>query len=85
MHYEDTLYGPVELPAAITDLLHTAPIQRLRGIRQGGAIVLANPAIHHTRFDHSVGVMLLIGRLGAACANSSQACCMMCRTRLSRT
>lgn len=32
MHYEDTLYGPVELPAAVTGLLHTVPIQRLRGI-----------------------------------------------------
>ena len=29
MHYEDTLYGAVELPAAVVDLLHTTPIQRL--------------------------------------------------------
>ena len=66
MHYEDTLYGSVELPAAITSLLLTAPMQRLRGIHQGGAIVLANPAINHTRFDHSVGVMLLIRHLGGS-------------------
>ena len=70
MHYEDALYGAVELPAAVADLLHTAPIQRLRGIHQGGAIILANPAITHTRFDHSMGVLLLIRRLGAAWANS---------------
>jgi HD superfamily phosphohydrolase len=38
----------------------------LRGIHQGGAIVLANPAINHTRFDHSVGVMLLIRHLGGS-------------------
>lgn len=66
MRYDDALYGPVELPDAVTDLLHTTPIQRLRGIHQGGAIVLANPAINHTRFDHSVGVMLLIRRLGGS-------------------
>ncbi|MGI4865219.1 MAG: HD domain-containing protein [Janthinobacterium lividum] len=64
MHYEDALYGAVELPATVVELLHTAPIQRLRGIHQGGAIVLVNPAINHTRFDHSVGVLLLIWRLG---------------------
>ncbi|OUJ70377.1 HD domain-containing protein [Hymenobacter crusticola] len=66
MHYKDTLYGSLELPAAVTNLLHTVPIQRLRGIHQGGAIVLANPAISHTRFDHSVGVMLLIRHLGGS-------------------
>jgi HD superfamily phosphohydrolase len=66
MHYEDALYGSVELPAAVTDLLHTAPMQRLRGIHQGGAIVLANSAINHTRFDHSVGVLVLIRRLGGS-------------------
>ena len=66
MHYENTPYGAVALPAAITDLLRTAPLQRLRGIHQGGAIILANPAINHTRFDHSVGVMPLIRRLGGS-------------------
>lgn len=66
MHYEDALYGYVELPAAIADLLHTAPLQRLRGIHQGGAMILADPAINHTRFDHSVGVMLLIRYLGGS-------------------
>lgn len=66
MYYQDLLYGAVELPEAITTLLHTPPIQRLRGIHQGGAIVLANPTINHTRFDHSVGVMLLIRRLGGS-------------------
>ncbi|UOG73423.1 HD domain-containing protein [Hymenobacter tibetensis] len=66
MHYEDRLYGLVELTAALTDLLHTAPIQRLRGIHQGGAVVLADPAINHTHFDHSVGVLLLIRHLGGS-------------------
>ncbi|UOQ69688.1 HD domain-containing protein (plasmid) [Hymenobacter volaticus] len=63
MYYEDPLYSAVELPEAIAALLRTPPMQRLRGIHQGGAIVLANPAINHTRFDHSVGVMVLIRRL----------------------
>jgi HD superfamily phosphohydrolase len=66
MHYQDTLYGSVELPAPAAALLGTAPLQRLRGIHQGGAIILANPAINHTRFDHSVGVLLLIRRLGGS-------------------
>ncbi|MDF7814956.1 HD domain-containing protein [Hymenobacter sp. YC55] len=66
MLYEDALYGSVKLADAVIDLLHTAPLQRLRGIHQGGAIILADPAINHTRFDHSVGVMLLIQRLGGS-------------------
>jgi HD superfamily phosphohydrolase len=85
MSYEDPLYGSVALPATVTNLLQTASIQRLRGIHQGGAIVLANPAINYTRFAHSVGVLLLIRHLGEAYANSWQACCTMCRTRRSRT
>lgn len=50
MHYQDALHGAVELPAAVADLMHTAPIQRLRGIHQGGAIVLTNPAITPTQW-----------------------------------
>jgi HD superfamily phosphohydrolase len=46
--------------------LRTAPLQGLRGMHQGGAIVHANPAINHTRFDHSAGVMLRIRRLGGS-------------------
>jgi HD superfamily phosphohydrolase len=66
MHYRDALYGSAELPPPTADLLRTAPLQRLRGIHQGGAIILADPVLNHTRFDHSVGVMLLVQRLGGS-------------------
>ncbi|RPD45714.1 hypothetical protein DNI29_16280 [Hymenobacter sediminis] len=55
IHYTDLLYDFVELPAAVTDLLHTSPVQRLRSLHQGGAIVLGNPALNYTHFEHPVG------------------------------
>jgi HD superfamily phosphohydrolase len=75
MYYEDPLYGSVELPAAVTDLLHTGPIQRLCSIHQGEAVVLANPVINHTHFDYSMGVLLLIWHLGGSLREQLAACC----------
>jgi HD superfamily phosphohydrolase len=60
MKYLDSIYGEFELPAIIEELIATGVFQRLKRIHQGGAIMLVNPSINHTRFDHSIGVMLLI-------------------------
>jgi HD superfamily phosphohydrolase len=66
MIYHDKLYGTVELPQVIEDLMNTAVFQRLKNIHQGGAIFLVNPKLNHTRFEHSIGVMLLIKHLGGS-------------------
>lgn len=60
----DLLYGNVELPAVFADLLASPALKRLGGIHQSGAIFLVNPEISHTRLEHSIGVMLLIRKLG---------------------
>ncbi|GGB39734.1 HD domain-containing protein [Fictibacillus barbaricus] len=59
----DEIYGEFELEPVLQDLIHSSPVQRLKGIHQGGASYLVNRAWNVTRFEHSVGVMLLIRRL----------------------
>lgn len=51
-------FGPIE--KAIID--HPL-FQRLHGLRQNSLLYLVFPSANHTRFDHSVGVMSLAGRL----------------------
>lgn len=60
----DLLYGNVELPAVFEDLLASPALKRLAGVHQSGAIYLVNPSLSHTRLEHSIGVMLLIRKLG---------------------
>ena len=64
MEYTDKIYGDYELSEIIEELIKTNIFQRLKKIHQGGAIILVNSEINHTRYDHSIGVMLLIKKLG---------------------
>ncbi len=66
MKYLNKLYGKFELSGDIEELINTNVFQRLKKIHQGGAIFLINPNINHTRFEHSIGVMLLIKNLGGS-------------------
>lgn len=66
MKLQDDLYGEFEVQAIITDLLATKAIQRLKEVHQAGAAYLVNSAWNITRYEHSVGVMLLIRRLGGS-------------------
>lgn len=66
MKYIDKIYGEFEFSGVIEDLINTSVFQRLKKIHQGGAIFLVKPEINHTRFDHSIGVMLLIKKLGGS-------------------
>jgi len=66
MKYIDTIYGEFELSGLVEELIHTTVFQRLKKVHQGGAIFLANPQMNLTRFEHSVGVMLLTKKLGGS-------------------
>ncbi|WP_420154484.1 HD domain-containing protein [Siphonobacter sp.] len=66
MLYSDVLYGSHEITGVFETLIQSSFFQRLQFIHQGGAIFLVNPQIRHTRFEHSVGVMLLIRQLGGS-------------------
>lgn len=67
MRWTDRVYGDV----AITDpdflrLIGTPTFERLRGVRQAGPSAIAFPFKNVTRHEHSLGVHLLLARLGAS-------------------
>lgn len=66
MLISDVLYGEFEVDKVLEELVLSRPIQRLKGIHQGGASYLVNEKWNVTRFDHSIGVMLLIKKLGGS-------------------
>lgn len=62
----DEIYGEFEVDEVLEELILSEPVQRLKGIHQGGASYLVNEKWNETRFDHSIGVMLLIRKLGGS-------------------
>lgn len=62
----DIFHGKTELPGIFDDLMNSNAVKRLGRIHQSGAIFLVNPDIRHTRLEHSIGVMLLIRKLGGS-------------------
>lgn len=62
----DEIYGTYEVESILEDLIQSNPVQRLKGIHQGGASYLVNRKWNVTRYEHSIGVMLLIRRLGGS-------------------
>ena len=68
MRYTDSIYGVTEIEEAVLlDLMQTKAMQRLRGVLQHGITALIGITRPVTRFEHSVGVMLLVRRLGGSC------------------
>lgn len=66
MRWDDRVYGGVAIEEpAILDLIECPTFQRLKGIRQAGPSALAFPFKSVTRFEHSLGVYVLLRRLGA--------------------
>lgn len=61
---EDILYGKFEVDGVLEELLLSVPMQRLKGVHQGGAIFLVDPSQKHTRFEHSLGVLWLVRNFG---------------------
>lgn len=60
MKIYDSVYGEVEvLEPVILELIESDPLQRLKDVNQAGT-QLVFPHIKTTRFDHCVGVMLLL-------------------------
>lgn len=72
MHYHDAIYGAVDIDEPILpDLMQTQAMRRLRGVLQHGITALVGITQPVTRFDHSVGVMLLVRRLYAQAERSA--------------
>jgi len=66
MQWRDRVYGESRIDDPDVLALIACPnFQRLKGIRQAGPSALAFPFKQVTRFEHSLGVFLLLRRLGA--------------------
>lgn len=59
----DPIHGLIALSEKEIDLINTRAFQRLRRIRQLAMAFLVYPGTLHTRFDHSIGVMHIAGRI----------------------
>ena len=67
MDYLDAIYGIVEInEPVLIDLMATQAMRRLHGVLQHGITALIGLTQPVTRFDHSVGVMLLVRGLGGS-------------------
>ncbi|RKU11452.1 hypothetical protein C6502_08775 [Candidatus Poribacteria bacterium] len=59
----DPIHGLIELLPKEVDIINTGVFQRLRRIRQLAMAFLVYPGTLHTRFEHSIGVMHIAGRI----------------------
>ena len=62
----DSIYGEFRVEPILEELIQTKAVQRLKRVHQGGASYLINPHWNVTRYEHSIGVMLLIRKLGGS-------------------
>ena len=62
----DGLWGTLKLNPCEICIIDTPLLQRLRQIHQTGCSYLIFPSTTHTRFEHTLGVMRKIDRLGEA-------------------
>ena len=66
-YFRDPIHGSIsfdkEREKLIIDLINTREFQRLRRIRQLGALFLTFHGAEHTRFTHSVGVAFMAKRI----------------------
>ncbi len=66
MHIEDIIYGSFDVDdRVLIEVMNSKPVQRLKRISQAGASKYVLPNRNGTRYEHSVGVMLLLRKLGA--------------------
>ena len=59
----DPIHGFVKLDSYERSVLNSPPVQRLRNIHQLAMSYLVYPGATHKRFEHSLGVMELAGRV----------------------
>jgi len=66
MHWKDRVYGEAAITdPALLELIACPTFQRLEGVRQAGPSAIAFAFKNVTRYEHSLGVHLLLGHLGA--------------------
>lgn len=60
---KDCIYGYINIPDLCLKFIDTPEFQRLRRVRQLGMVHYVYPSAVHTRFEHSLGVMHLAGKV----------------------
>ncbi len=67
MHYIDPIYGSEQITEPVLlDLMASQAVKRLQDVLQHGISGLIGITSAVTRYDHSMGAMLLVRRLGAS-------------------
>lgn len=61
--FNDPVHGHIELHPLCAKIVDTPQFQRLRDLKQLGGCYLVFPGASHNRFEHSLGVCYLAGRL----------------------
>jgi len=61
----DPIHKDIDLSEVELKILDTPQMQRLRRIKQNGLAYIVYPAMNATRFEHSLGVMYLAGKVAA--------------------
>ncbi|KAL3064366.1 hypothetical protein OYC64_000611 [Pagothenia borchgrevinki] len=61
--FNDPIHGHMELHPLLVKIIDTPQFQRLRYIKQLGAVYFVYPGASHNRFEHSIGVGYLAGEL----------------------
>lgn len=60
---KDPVHGYIYITKAEKEIIDSYPFQRLRRIRQLAGSEYVYPGANHTRFEHSLGVMYLAGKV----------------------
>ncbi len=68
----DTIHGSFSIDGVKEDLLSTPEFNKLSHIKQLGLAHLVFPGAHHTRFEHSLGVSHLAGRMADSLSLSKE-------------
>jgi uncharacterized protein len=66
MIIKDIFYGEYEFDNVFEEIINSPTLQRLKGIHQNGADFLVDKNRKATRYEHSIGVMLLIRKLNGS-------------------
>nr|XP_046253079.1 deoxynucleoside triphosphate triphosphohydrolase SAMHD1-like [Scatophagus argus] len=64
--FNDPIHGHVDLHPLLIKIMDTPQFQRLRNLKQLGGTYFVFPGASHNRFEHSIGVGYLAGRLAQA-------------------
>jgi HD superfamily phosphohydrolase len=60
---KDPVHGYVYITEEEKEIIDSYPVQRLRRLRQLAGAEYVYPGANHTRFEHSIGVMYLAGKV----------------------